>query len=190
MNKYNNANDKFSEAQTFLRLMNGSIEDVMLFRSFLSAFLSSSRSVMQIWINDYNADKKSKFGKWFDSLFTKFPILEFLQIKRNANTHEGKLTIEPYGIYSYQIYEIINGNEIYKSSIKAYLMTPEEIDRFLSLNHPESKIKKVSKPNWKFKDFNKRYFRTDDVLDVSKEILDKLGVFLIQIQTEFPELCE
>jgi hypothetical protein len=190
INKYNLANDKFSEAQTFLQKMKNSVEDVMQFRSNLSAFLSAARSVMLIWLDDYDDDPKSKFGIWFDSIFKKFPILKFLQKTRNSNTHEGKLNIEPYGIFSYQIFEIIDDKEYYRSSIKINIMTSEEIDKFIQQNHPGSKIKKVQKPKWKFKGFPKKYFQTDDVIEVSTEILDKLAVFLIQIKYEFPELCD
>lgn len=187
MNRYNFANDKFSEAQFFLRLMNQNIEDVQHFRYYLSAFLSASRTVLLIWTHEKK--KNERFWNWFNQVFEKVPLLKFLKDARDDNSHEGKLVLATGDLYSIEMIEVIDGRHIPRGSIKTSIMSPEQIDKFIERNHPEARVIKLSRYRWKFGNLPRGLFSNDDVIEVAEEILGRLSQFLIMLKYEFPELC-
>jgi hypothetical protein len=86
MNKLN----KIKEAKYFYSQMVKTKEHSEEFKFNLSAFLSSSRSVLQYALRE--AEIKIDGKKWYDKQVTNDNVIKFLRDKRDINIHEEPLT--------------------------------------------------------------------------------------------------
>lgn len=95
---------KLDEAKYFYDRMVEEQSNVKDFKCNLSAFLSSSRSVLQYALGEA---KKIRGGqKWYDSFISSSPILRFFKDKRDINIHTEP--IEPQKDYSAAMVETMS----------------------------------------------------------------------------------
>src|SRR4030067_3783407 len=75
---------KICEAKFFLERMEESVHDRVAFRYYLSAFLSSARSVLQ-----YAREESKNTGglDWYDTTVARSDVLGFFKDKRDVNIH-------------------------------------------------------------------------------------------------------
>jgi hypothetical protein len=93
--------EKLEEAKYFYSRMVEEQTKVNNFKFNLSAFLSSSRSVLQYALEEA---KKIRGGqKWYDNFMSNSPILRFFKDKRDINIHTEP--IEPQKIFAVTIVE-------------------------------------------------------------------------------------
>jgi hypothetical protein len=94
---------KIREAKFFLARMEESVDDREAFRYYLSAFLTSARSVIQYAETESEATKAGR--DWYKATVDQCKVAEFFRKKRNVNVHRGKpvrpsrdATVAPDGI--------------------------------------------------------------------------------------------
>jgi len=84
--------DKIQEAKYFYLQMVKEKENRMNLKFSLSAFLSSSRSVLQFALNEARTKKGGE--KWYSDQVSKNRVVGFLKDKRDINIHEEPLTLK------------------------------------------------------------------------------------------------
>ena len=84
--------DKIREARYFYSQMVKEKEDRDGFKFNLSAFLSSSRSVLQYALKE--AESKSGGQKWYENQATNNRVVKFLKDKRDINIHTEPLSVK------------------------------------------------------------------------------------------------
>jgi hypothetical protein len=103
---------KFKEAVFHFDEMKKNASNPTAFEFCLSAFLSASRSVLQYARAEL--EKNSERLKWYDSYFSKHPILKFFRDKRNTNIHRTPVTpltgLNYKGKISFTLYGYANDN--------------------------------------------------------------------------------
>jgi len=82
---------KIKESQHFYEQMKENINDRDKFIFSLSAFLVSSRSVLQYALNE--AQTKRNGQTWYDSWVGRSAILRFFRDKRNISIHDEPVTV-------------------------------------------------------------------------------------------------
>src|SRR5262249_22661127 len=76
---------KVSEAEYFLGRMTETIEDRKAYEHNLSAFLASSRSVLQYALKE--AEYAAGGAQWYNSWMTTKPVIAYFRDKRNVSIH-------------------------------------------------------------------------------------------------------
>lgn len=85
--------EKLNEARFFVAKMVGEKEDPIAFKHYLSACLSSARSVMQYALDEAKGKKGGK--KWYEGWMSS-KILGFFKEKRDYNIHTAPLPLKKH----------------------------------------------------------------------------------------------
>lgn len=175
--EYMNELEKINEAEYFYGRIVDCQENRNEFKYNLSAFLTSTRSVLQ-YIHE-RSKLNSALGNWYNKKVSGNRVLKFFKCKRNINIHvkpinpnariDAGISVEiPVPQISLKI-EYSNGNE----NIKEHQLT-----------NPDPPLKKKSEPpkvsyEYKFSDWS----GNEDVITLCKMYLDELKNIVMEGQS-------
>jgi len=177
---------KYSEAEYFLEMMEENVEDSQKFKYNLSAFLAAARSVTLFLEKRFPT--KSKFNDWYfgKEQKNKTRILKFFREKRNFVIHE-KL-INPRAEISMTIPYSVAGS----FSVEAIVRNAEGIITDYEYSESPAKPKLASKPKvveetaykWFFADWPEP---NEDVITLCERYLNDLKLIVEEAESKFGE---
>ena len=172
-----NENDKINEAEYFYMQMLNAGEEVVLFKHNLSAFLSSSRTVLQFALED--AKRKSGGQDWYVKTVSKYPVIKFFGDERNANIHK-----EPVHVSKDVHIQLCSTLSV---TVHIGVMVKDTDGKIKGSF--ESKSDSASKDKWvppivSYKYRFDKWIGTEDVSELCKQYIDVLKVVVNDGQTK------
>ncbi len=160
--------EKIKEARYFFTQMKKELADSDPFNHNLSAFLSSTRSVLQYSLNEVNG--KSGGQKWYDDIVSKSNVVKFFKDKRDINIHKEPIPVKKKVNATHT--ESIGISE----SIVVIRVDSEGKKIILSSISPHSPERDVAKEQLsiEFKYFFSDWPGSEDALDLCSKYLEEL----------------
>lgn len=159
--------EKLEEAKYFYSRMIEEQENIRAFKYYLSAFLSSARSVLQY--AEREAKKKPGGKKWYDNYISNNPILKFFKHKRDINIH-----VKPVQPSAHIDVEIIEPLHISESVSITVTDEKGNIKHQFRSEKPKPAITKPTMVKVMYKYRFKDWKGNEDVLELCQKYIEEL----------------